>query len=47
LPNGQPQEPIDIIKGVEDDQLERMAANLGFKGDLAQQVGISKENASP
>ncbi|XP_076845295.1 LOW QUALITY PROTEIN: succinate--CoA ligase [GDP-forming] subunit beta, mitochondrial [Brachyhypopomus gauderio] len=31
-------EPIDIFEGVRDDQAQRMAANLGFKGPLQKQA---------
>jgi len=33
-------EPIDIVKGVEEEALDRMASNLGFKGELAEQAKV-------
>jgi succinyl-CoA synthetase beta subunit len=33
------QEPVRITEGVKDEQLERMATNLGFTGDKKKQVG--------
>ena len=35
------QDPVDITKGVTDEQALKMATNLGFKGPLTSQVRMS------
>ena len=34
-------EPVDIINGVQQEQVDRMAENIGFKGEQAKQAALN------